>query len=314
MASSLDSRMHRNGSKRWTRRGTCASAWGALIVGLAAGVPAVAAEPTFYEARIAPLFDQHCVSCHGAEKAKAELRLDSMAAIMKGSDAGHVVAPGTLSDSELFRRITLPHDDPDFMPSDGKPPMAPDEVKLVELWIARGASDEAPMSAFADAPVPRRFRKVEPLAPDWSPRAQEIVRLAKELGVKLVPRSHLRTDGLVLRTASAPASFDDADLAALAPIADLIVEAEVARTRVTDEGLKTLATFANLRAVDLTRTAVTSAGIAHLRPLEKLEALNLTDTAVDASAQPVLASLGSLKNVWHFGTALDEVVSPDGSH
>jgi hypothetical protein len=170
------------------------------------------------------------------------------------------------------------------------------------------------MSAFADAPVPRRFRTVEPLAPDWSPRAAEIARLAKELGVKLVPRSRLATDGIVLRTASAPATVDDATLARLAPIADLIVEVELARTRVTDEGLKTLATFANLRAVDLTRTAVTSAGIAHLQSLGKLETLNLTETAVDASAQPMLASLGSLKNVWHFGTALDEVAGPDGSH
>jgi hypothetical protein len=276
-----------------------------LALGALCAAWTAAAEPTFYEARIAPLMDRHCVSCHGPEKAKAELRLDSMDWILKGSDAGEVVAPGALADSELFRRITLPHDDPDFMPTDGKPPLSPDETKLVELGITRGASPTAPLSAFADAPVPRSFRTVEPLAPDWTPRAAEIARLAKDLGVKLVPRSRTLTDGLVLRTASAPAQCDDATLAALAPIADLIVEAELARTRVTDAGLATLATFPNLRAIDLTRTAVTSRGLEHLRPLAKLEALNLTDTAVDAAAKPTLASLTSLKRVWLFGTAAD---------
>ena len=110
MASSPDSFLRRVSSPAW--------AW--LFVGAAAG--ASAAEPTFYDARIAPLFDQHCVSCHGPEKEKAELRLDTFAAIMKGSDAGEVIKPGELTDSELFRRITLPHDDEEFMPTDGKPP------------------------------------------------------------------------------------------------------------------------------------------------------------------------------------------------
>ncbi len=275
-------------------------AWSWLFVCAAAS----AAEPTFYDARIAPLFDQHCVTCHGPEKEEAELRLDSFSAIMKGSDAGEVIKPGELADSELFRRITLPYDHGDYMPSDGKPPMEPDEIKVVEFWIKAGASPTAPLSAFADAPVPKRFQVIEPLAPDWQPRAQEIARLAQELGVKLVPRSRLATDGVVLRTASAPATVDDATLARLAPIADLIVEVELARTRVTDAGLTTLATFTNLRAVDLTRTGVTSAGVKALGPLTKLEALNLTDTQVDDTAKATLHGMPALKRVWHFGSRM----------
>lgn len=287
------------------RRGLLA--WVCLLA--TASVAATAAEPTFYDARIAPLFDRHCVSCHGPEKAKADLRLDSFALTMKGSDAGAVVAGGDPKGSELFRRITLPHDHEDFMPSDGKPPLESDEVRLVELWIARGASATTLLDAFADAPVPRRFRTTEPLAPDWQPRATEIARLSKELGVKLVPRSRLATDGIVLRTASAPAAVDDVTLARLAPIADLIVEVELARTRVTDAGLATLATFPNLRVVDLTRTPVTSAGVKALGSLSKLEALNLTDTAVDDEANATLKTLPALKRVWHFGSR----ISPDQS-
>jgi len=52
-------------------------------------------------------------------------------------------------------------------------------------------------------------------------------------------------------------------------------------TKVTDAGLKTLATFSNLRAVDLAHTAVTSAGVPILARLSRLESLNLTATVVD---------------------------------
>lgn len=285
-----------------TRSGTCASTFGRFSTLLLLCATAPAAEPTFFNARIAPLFDQHCVVCHGPEKEEAELRLDNFPAIMKGSDAGEVIKPGELTDSELFRRITLPHDHEDFMPTDGKPPMEPDEVKMVELWIKGGASPTALLSAFADAPVPRRFQVIELLAPDWQPRAAEIAKLAEELGVKLVPRSRTPTDGLVLRTASAPLNCDDATLARLAPIADLIVEAELARTRVTDASLSNLATFHNLRAVDLTRTKITSSGVQALGRLEKLEALNLTDTAVDDTGAAALRAMPSLKRLWLYGT------------
>ena len=44
-------------------------------------------------------------------------------------------------------------------------------------------------------------------------------------------------------------------------MAPLIVDAELARTKVTDAGLMSLGRFENLRALDLTRTAVSSAGL-----------------------------------------------------
>jgi hypothetical protein len=141
-----------------------------------------------------------------------------------------------------------------------------------------------------------------PLAPDWHPRAGEIAALEKALGVRLVPRSKVPTDGLSLRTASAPGRCDDATLAKLASLAPLIVEAELARTRVTDAGAATLGTFANLRAVDLTRTAVTSKGAAALATLTKLEALNLTDTAVEEAGVAPLRALPELKRLWLWGS------------
>src|SRR5204863_5742219 len=110
------------------------------------------------------------------------------------------------------------------------------------------------------------------------------------------------TDGLVLRTASAPQRCDDAALEKIAPVAALIVEAELARTKVTDAGVKALAACENLRAIDLTRTAVTSDGLAALAGLKKLETINLTSTGVDDAGVARVKAMPSVKQLWLFGT------------
>ena len=102
------------------------------------------ASATLYSTRIAPLLDQRCVSCHGPKKTKGGLRMDSYAGLMKGGEDGPVIAPWQPLKSEICRRITLEPDDDDFMPSGGKKPLSPDEVKLIQDWIAAGASDRQP--------------------------------------------------------------------------------------------------------------------------------------------------------------------------
>src|SRR5215475_3888164 len=44
-----------------------------------------------YEADIKPIFEKSCVKCHGAERQKGKLRLDSLAAILKGGEDGKVI-------------------------------------------------------------------------------------------------------------------------------------------------------------------------------------------------------------------------------
>ncbi len=269
--------------------------------------PALRAEPSFYAARVAPIFERHCTVCHGAEKQKAKLRLDSFEHALRGAESGAVIKPGDPKGSELFRRITLKRDDEDVMPSDGKPLLSAEEIKLIELWIAGGASAARPIADFPDAPAPKAARAATPaFAPDWRPHAAEIAALEKATGLRLAPRSQVSTDGLILRTASAPARCDDAAIMKLAPLAPFIVEAELARTKVTDAGLKALAKCSNLRTLDLTGTAISSAGLASLAGLNKLEALNLTDTAVDDAGMERLKALPSLRRKWLFGTKVSD--------
>jgi len=262
----------------------------------AGAVRAWAASATFSES-VAPILQDHCASCHGPKRQKGGLRIDSVPGILQGGEDGPVVRPGDAPGSELVRRITLPADDDDRMPSDDKPPLSAPDIALLKSWIAAGAPPVAVFDSarFAPAAAP------PPAAPDYRPRLAEANALARKLGVRLIPRSRLATDGLILRTASAPRNCDDAVLEKLAPFADLIVDAELGRTRVTDRGLESVGRWPNLAHLDLTHTAVTSAGVAHLEPLQRLETLNLTATAVDLQGVSLVKKFPELKRVYVFG-------------
>ena len=238
-------------------------------------------DPTsFYATRVQPIFTEKCVLCHNAEKFKGRLRLDSYANLMRGGKDGLVIHPGEPGKSELFRRVTLPRESKDFMPAEGKPALTAAEAKIIEVWIAAGATPRIAATAVDRLPAPDRNKVSSPLTSDYRPQKKIIDALEISLGVRLVARSQNPTDGLILRTASAPGRCNDATLEQLAPVANLIVDAELARTKVTDKGLLAIATFSNLRFLDLSHTAVTSTGVKELGKLVKLESLNLTETRV----------------------------------
>ena len=112
-----------------------------------APVVLTSAKATFYAVKIAPIFEGHCVSCHGPQKVKGGLRLDSYAHIMHGGEDGPVIAPWYPLKSDMMRRVVLPPDDDDAMPSGGKKPLSDAEIELIGQWIAAGASDKAPADA-----------------------------------------------------------------------------------------------------------------------------------------------------------------------
>jgi hypothetical protein len=95
--------------------------------------------PAYYGLHVAPLFARSCVSCHRPEKHKGGLRMDTYAQLMLGGEDGPVVVPGNPKSSDLIRRLLLPAGDDDSMPSDGDKPLTPEEIQMIQHWIAAGA-------------------------------------------------------------------------------------------------------------------------------------------------------------------------------
>jgi len=134
----------------------------APLKGLAGGRRLQARAPdfpdSFYARHIYPTFNAKCVVCHGEQKVKGGLRVDSYDLLMRGGTSGAVIIPGKPERSILLERITLPPDHKKFMPGEGKPPLMPEEIAWIRAWIAQGASPE--LKSLEGVVVPEEYPKL----------------------------------------------------------------------------------------------------------------------------------------------------------
>ena len=96
-----------------------------------------------FAADIQPMFEKSCVRCHGAEKPKGKLRLDSLAATLKGGEDGKVVLPGNGAGSMLVQNVAHVGDPDQYMPPPknkaGIGPLTSEQIGLIRAWIDQGA-------------------------------------------------------------------------------------------------------------------------------------------------------------------------------
>lgn len=97
-----------------------------------------AADLTHFEQRIRPLLIQNCIECHGPDKQKGGLRLDSRAGWQTGGDSGPALVPGKLAESKLWQAISYTDRDLKMPP---KRKLKESEVADLKLWIESGAPD-----------------------------------------------------------------------------------------------------------------------------------------------------------------------------
>ncbi len=105
--------------------------------------PCAAAEPEAvnYDEHIKPIFRQHCLSCHGDDKQRADLNLQSFVTTLKGGTGGAAVVAGRASQSLLFKSITDPNDEARMPPK--KPAIPAAQIALIQKWIDTGLRESA---------------------------------------------------------------------------------------------------------------------------------------------------------------------------
>lgn len=91
-----------------------------------------------FRTQIQPIFEEHCIDCHGADKQKSRLRLDTPQNILKGGNSGEpVLLPGRGSDSHVIQLVTS-SDPEEVMPAKGDR-LSTEEIALLNTWIDQGA-------------------------------------------------------------------------------------------------------------------------------------------------------------------------------
>jgi hypothetical protein len=94
-------------------------------------------EKIFHD-NVFPLLKEKCFKCHNGEKAKGELRLDSLAGMLKGGESGDpALVPGNVEMSLLFT-LAYSRDEGERMPPKGDPVNA-GELRALRQWIENGA-------------------------------------------------------------------------------------------------------------------------------------------------------------------------------
>ena len=144
--------------------------------------PAVAEAPNAPEAnrhfteRVLPLLQSRCIGCHGPEKQKGGLRMDSRDALLKGGEAGPAIVPGNAAASLLVQAVT--HTKPDLeMPPKEK--LSERDIQELSRWIQSGAPwpVTATASATTSASTDTASSQGQRIGDAWSDPRNPIVRI-----------------------------------------------------------------------------------------------------------------------------------------
>lgn len=114
---------------------------------------AASGEKLVFQHIIEPIFVAKCNKCHGEEKQKGELRLDTFELTMKGGEESgdKNIVPGKPEESATFKLISSAEDEDGHMPPEGKDQLTKEETALIKWWIQQGASN---MQKYDPATVP----------------------------------------------------------------------------------------------------------------------------------------------------------------
>lgn len=273
------------------------------------------ASPTLYAAHIAPLLEARCVACHGAEKIKGKLRMDSLEELLKGGISGPALVAGDPAASRMMQLVQLPPEHDDIMPPKGDP-LTGEEIRLLDWWIAQGArgdqpaadlpGDLVPAAPAAPAPVETVVTSPE-AAPGSTPVAgeAEILSWLETHGAVVSPIAQdqplLNIDLGVSRTALTPEHLDH-----LARLGERVGWLNLAGTGLDDDGLAALSSLVQLERLRAEQTALTDAGLPHLKAFSQLRYLNLYGTGITDPGLTVLAALPALEQVYLWQTPVTE--------
>jgi uncharacterized membrane protein len=106
---------------------------------------------------IQPILERRCAACHGPEKHKADLSVESYETLLKGGKNGPVLVVGQAVDSPLISRLLLPLDDDDHMPPQGKPQPTLAEIAALQWWIDGGAPGNKTVGDLKPGPEVQRI-------------------------------------------------------------------------------------------------------------------------------------------------------------
>ncbi|NLT70414.1 MAG: DUF1553 domain-containing protein [Verrucomicrobiaceae bacterium] len=136
-----------------------------LLLSLAFPAAAFSADRVEFNRDVRPILSDKCFTCHGpdAKNQKSDFRIDTFQHATADLDGTFGIVPGKVRDSEVHHRIHS-HDPAGIMPPpETKKPLTPEEIAVLDRWIAEGAEYEVHWSF---VPLPETV-EVPAVRSDW---------------------------------------------------------------------------------------------------------------------------------------------------
>jgi len=278
-------------------------------------------EMIIYQDIMVPMLDAKCMSCHNENKTKGELMMTTYEGLMTGGKSEMAtVFPNDAENSGIYHRVTLPENDDEHMPPEGKTPLSNDEKFLLQWWINQGASpaltvQEAGVDSLTQAILESYLSELTALHVSRQNREEELEalmemagELEKKLNIVIQPDPETRGENVVVSMQFPPAVFGDNELSQLKPLFSRISKLSLVGSSITDDGLYHISKMSNLKQLILQQTPINGTGLIYLTQLQYLEHLNLSKTEVDDAGILHILKISSLKEVHLNQTKVSETL------
>jgi len=242
---------------------------------------------------------------------------------MKGGKHGKDIVPGSSTKSELYRRITLPAEDKEAMPGDGKKPLSDDQIAIIEWWIDKQAPQKGLIAGLSQDStminILERFfgvHDVNQSMPRVEPPDQTVIEQLVQSGYSI---RNISLGNYLLDIKSNDTIINSQDLSQLNLIAKNVIWLDLGNSKLTDQDLHAISTLTSLRKLNLSKNPITDLGARHLTKLPQLEYLNLYETTVSDSTAILLSQMQSLRELYLWNTKvtdtlMDQLISQKKAH
>ena len=231
---------------------------------------------TLYVKAVEPILQQKCVGCHGADKVKGELLLNTPANILKGGKDGNILSFDKDKESMLFERIHLDITHKKHMPPEGKTQLTTEEVAILSRWIKAGGDFKVKMRELA------KTDSLFLLANKYTP-----VDNTKVIGKTGLPdlkeynSSYCTVNYLFNGSDAIEVNFfqrnfySQAVLKKLENVKDQIIRLNMQSMPLTSEDINIISQFNNVENINLNYTSLDIKAIEPLKQLKKLKYLSI---------------------------------------
>lgn len=255
-----------------------------------------------YNGIIQPILKKKCYGCHNEEKKKGGLIMSNKEDFLEGGENGVIILAGNPDESTMIQKVHLPLEDDDHMPPKGKKQLTKNEIKLLEWWIAKGASFDQLIGEIAQTEevsnILKGYEQTYAVidTSKLSKPSDEDLNDLRALGFTVYPINE--HSPLINVSYSRDTLLSTRKLNKLKKYKENIIALDLSNSNVNDGMLSGLKKFENLQELRLQNTGITSESIEYISQLKILEYLNLYNTKVDNQSLSNINQMASLKSLY----------------